>query len=384
MNTTENIISIRNRDINEANKAFAEFMSLSEKEFNARSEKDHGLYKGITPFELEEVTEKLLKDISPQTPFKADDIKLISGHSFPDIMATDYYGVEVKSTKDGKWTSVGSSIVESTRNATVERIYMLFGNLGGDPPTFMCRPYQDCLSNIYVTHSPRYMIDMKIKEKGDKTIFEKIHIPYDKFRKEENKIEYVRDYYIQQSRSEGRHEMPWWVGKKTIETDYNTELPQIKIYNELNVVEKNDLKAQMTILFPQVIKGDYADAALWLCTHRYLLCLNMRDFYSAGGQYKYLNGNLLPVPYPAVLKKLMDIMPDVKNNLTNNEGLEYSEFNSPLNHAPNKLDIWIKQVYDIFSNYSYIVDKHQVNFSDLDIDVTDFLLNPQKYVLTQK
>ena len=54
--------------------------------------------------------------------------------------------------------------------------------------------------------------------------------------------------------------------------------------------EKADLKAQMTILFPQVLLGDYDEAALWLCTHRYYLCMNVRDFFSAGGQYDMLNG----------------------------------------------------------------------------------------------
>ena len=164
-NRDESIVAIHKREVHSVSKAFAEFMSLSENEFNLRSKNNPKLYKGLSPSKLEEVTRDLLKDVAPITPFRPEDITLVSGHSFPDIMATNYCGVEVKSTKDDKWTSIGSSIVESTRNATVENIYMLFGKLGGNPPEFKLKPYQDCLSEIAVTHSPRYVINMELSEK---------------------------------------------------------------------------------------------------------------------------------------------------------------------------------------------------------------------------
>ena len=181
INSEENIITIRNRDINEADAAFAEFMQMTEEEFNERSSDNPKLYKGISSSRLEEVTEKLLKEIAPATPFRPEEITLVAGHSFPDIITEKYFGVEVKSTQSDKWTSTGSSIVETTRDSNVSNIYMLFGKLGGTPPEFRCRPYQDCLCNIAVTHSPRYMIDMEIRDKKEKTIFEKIDIPYNKF-----------------------------------------------------------------------------------------------------------------------------------------------------------------------------------------------------------
>ena len=87
-------------------------------------------------------------------------IELVSGSSFPDIVAHKYYGVEVKSTEKDKWTSIGSSILESTRNADVKRIYLTFGKLGS-PVEFLSRPYEDCLSGIAVTHYPRYQIDIR-------------------------------------------------------------------------------------------------------------------------------------------------------------------------------------------------------------------------------
>ena len=377
------IVAVDKSELHDTHEVFADFMKKSEDCFNEHARQNPKEYKNLSPSRLEEVTRDILQEVAPSTPFTKDDIVLVSGHSFPDIMAGKYYGVEVKSTKEDKWTSVGSSIVESTRDQYVEDIYMMFGKLGGKVPEFKFRPYQDCLSNIAVTHSPRYMIDMEIKEKREETIFEKIHMSYDDFHRTDDKIEVVRDYYINQAREEGRREMPWWVGKRTIDAIDNGEVPTIRLFNQLSVGEKADLKAQMTILFPQVLFGDYDEAALWLCTHRYYLCLNVRDFFSAGGQYDMLNGEKLPIPYPAVLKKLMDVMPQITNNLSANNELEYLEFNPELFYSKNKLKTWLAQVEKIFNGYTYEYKRKAIRFSELNVNLHDFLMFPQKYKLKQ-
>ncbi len=382
MSEKENIIAIRNRDISEANKAFDDFMRKTENCFNERSKANPKLYKGISSGDLEIVTEQILKEIAPSTPFRKEEIKLVAGHSFPDIVSEKYYGVEVKSTKEDKWTSTGSSIVETTRDSFVENIYMLFGKLGGNPPAFKCRPYQDCLSNIAVTHSPRYIIDMEIKDKKSKTIFDKLKVTYDKFSQDDNKIEIVRDYYISQARKEGKHEMPWWVGKKTIETGDNVEIPSIQLMSNKSADEIKWLKAEMVILFPQVINGDYSEAALWLCTHRYLLSLNLRDLFSAGGQWNCLNGKKLSTPLPAVFGKLMEIAPIVKKILTSDYNLEIKEFNSAL--AKNKYEMWLNQIETIFYNYTYQVGSNKkFRFSSLNIPVKKYLTTPESYNLSR-
>lgn len=383
MNREENIVTVNKQELHHPEVAFADFMRKAEECLNERSRLDPNYYRNLSPAALEDVTCKVLQYVAPSTPFEKDKITLVSGHSFPDIMTGDYYGVEVKSTKENKWTSVGSSIVESTRNPHVEDIYMMFGKLGGDIPEFKFRPYQDCLSNIAVTHSPRYMIDMEIKEKNEETIFEKIHMSYGDFHKSGDKIEVVRDYYINQFREDGRREMPWWIGKKTIDAIGDGEVPTIKLFNNLDKCSKANLKAQMIILFPKVLLGDYDEAALWLCTHRYYLCMNVRDFFSAGGQYDRLNGTKLDVPYPAVLKKLMDVMPIIISNLKSNNDLEYLEFNPALYYSDDRLKTWMDQVVELFGRYSFLYKKKKVKFSLLNIDVPAFLLSPQKYVLSR-
>jgi hypothetical protein len=59
------------------------------------------------------------------------NIELISGQKFPDIVAyvnsNKAYGLEVKTTKQNKWKSTGSSIFEGTRVDDVKNIHLLFG-----------------------------------------------------------------------------------------------------------------------------------------------------------------------------------------------------------------------------------------------------------------
>ena len=57
---------------------------------------------------------------------------------------------------------------------------MLFAKLAS-PIEFRCRPYEECLSEVVVTHSPRYLIDMNLAI--GKTIFDKIKTPYNELRK---------------------------------------------------------------------------------------------------------------------------------------------------------------------------------------------------------
>ena len=74
----ENIIAIHNRSIDEANRAFAEFMRMTEDCFNEKSRNNPLLYKSCSPSELEKVTEQILKEVCPSTPFKESDISHIS------------------------------------------------------------------------------------------------------------------------------------------------------------------------------------------------------------------------------------------------------------------------------------------------------------------
>lgn len=312
----DNIITIRKRDKELALSAFDDFMSKTEKYLNihaARAPKD---YATLSASDLERVSVAAMREIAPATPFKETDIQLVAGQSFPDIMAGEYYGVEVKSTKSNHWTSTGSSIVESTRNATVEEIYLLFGKLGGEPPEFKCRPYQECLYDITVTHSPRYLINMEIAK--DETIFHKMGTNYDELRTSSNAIARVRSYYRQKAIAEKKNEMPWWISSDDEVQNYSNM--NLRHIGTLTSTEKNDCVCQSLILFPNIIcdsnPNRYINVALWLCTFNGILVSNMRDLFSSGGMAKYVDDTKLPYPLPGIVIRIVNNAERVKEMLS--------------------------------------------------------------------
>lgn len=205
-------------------------------------------------------------------------IQLVSGASFPDIIANRFYGVEVKSTEKDHWTSIGSSILESTRNQSVERIFLTFGKLG-KPIRFLSRPYEECLSGIAVTHYPRYQIDMRLK-KGE-TIFDKMGISYDELRQMDNPVAPVSKYYRERLRP---GESLWWAA----DNQDAVAPPTVKLWIALSHEEKERLTVQGYALFPEVLSAGnnkkYNRYALWLATQQGVVNTNVRDSFSAGGK----------------------------------------------------------------------------------------------------
>lgn len=317
--TQNNLISVRPSDVTQTDMEFAHFMRLAESWLNDASESDRQMFRKCNGTEMEHIALKALKDVAPQTSFSVDNIKLVSGLHFPDIQAAGHFGVEVKSTKSDTWTSTGSSIVESTRIPDVSRIYMLFAKLGGKTPEFRCRPYEQCLSNIAVTHAPRYLIDMNLADNGEKNIFEKMSVEYDTFRMlgEKEKINSVRKYYMHANRAKGKYEMPWWMG------DANTEVSSsimIRFFNDLSMNEKSDIRVRMLILFPELFgpkQDKYKRAALWMCSRYSVICSNLRDTFSAGGKVEEIGGVRFKCKMPQVLKTLYQNRGLIKYLLSN-------------------------------------------------------------------
>lgn len=244
---------------------------------------------------LEEDVKAALDECAKGTPF-ANTIELISGHKFPDIIAANLYGVEVKSTKDDHWTSTGSSILESTRVPGIERIYMTFGKLGGNPIEFLSRPYEECLYDIAVTHMPRYLINMKLK-KGE-TIFDKMGIPYDELRVSDNPFAPISKYYRSRLR-EG--ESLWWAGDSGEETVSAT----IRLWKNVSSDEKKRFTVFGCLNYPEIFGGNYDRYALWL-TSQGVVDPHIRDQFSAGGQEPMRLSDYSVVKFPGVYRRIKD------------------------------------------------------------------------------
>ncbi len=344
MNQDNNIIAIRKRDISLAHEAFAALMKKTEDILNTEAQKNTDEYKALTSSTLERRAVEKIKTACLDTPFDPNEVKLVAGQRFPDIVADQYYGIEVKTTKENHWTSTGSSIVESTRVENVNDIYMLFGKLGGPIPQFKCRPYQDVLYDIAVTHSPRYLINMELGEKD--TIFAKMGTSYDDFRTSSDSISIARNYYRERAKSQNRQEMPWWLTSDNID---NAHSFNIRLWNSLELYEKRDLRAKCMILFPEALNParkmyKYNNTTLWLCSYNQVVTPNIRDLYSAGGQITHVNGIPLEKPVPQVFNIIVDYSDDIKTMLTfpsKEMMLMIREFNPALLRNKNMYEEWL-------------------------------------------
>ena len=340
----KNIIAIRKVDVHKANQAFDELMGITQKQMNEAAIINPACYQSLTAHELEITSLNAIKSACKDTPFNPDNIALISGQRFPDIVAEKYYGVEVKSTKSDSWKSTGSSIVESTRDINVENIYMLFGKLGGKIPQFKCRPYHDVLYDITVTHSPRYLIDMELTT--GTTIFDKMATTYDDFRKSGDSINIMRRYYQEIARNNHKQEMPWWLTSENLADDnmINGGI-NVRLWSGLGVEEKNWLTAMILVLFPETMHSNYENAALWLCSYYQVVNHCMRDLYTAGGKISHVNGQRLQKPVKHLYATIVELAPMIKTLLrvaTLDMALLLQDYNPVLSKSKDKYEMWIK------------------------------------------
>ena len=329
-----NIIAVYNKNKQIALQEFDLFMNKTNTYMNKLAQ-DTNYYVGCDSKQLEKEVLSAMKEQCKGTSFLPDDIQLVSGQRFPDIIASKHFGVEVKSTKENKWVSTGSSIVESTRIEDVNHIYMLFGKLGGKPIEFKCKPYHNCLYDIAVTHSPRYLIDMEITQ--ERTIFSKMGIEYDKFRLSEDPINTVRTYYLEKIKKEKRTAMLWWIGSETVTS------PTLRLWSgrSLDQEKQNIYKAQLLILFPtEICNSNYDRATLWLCIRHSIINTHFRDLFTAGGQVQIEN-----CCCPAIIKRILRVAPIVKQILLEESLLFDIKDNNPdLFYAKDKYAYWVLQV----------------------------------------
>lgn len=206
---------------------FRLLMSKTDALLNAEAVDKQDYYAKRNSSLLETDVYEALCRCAVHTPFE-NTISLVSGSSFPDIVASRFYGVEVKSTIKNHWKSIGSSILESTRDPNVERIFLTLGKLG-KPVSFMSRPYEECLSGISVTHYPRYQIDMELP--AGQTIFDKMGISYDELRKMDNPVAPVSTYYKSKLKP---GESLWWAAEEE-----SVAPPILRLWTSLSSEQKN-------------------------------------------------------------------------------------------------------------------------------------------------
>lgn len=287
---------------------------------------------------FEEDVFRNLNKASKGTVFE-NTIDLVSGHRFPDIVIKEIYGVEVKTTKQSHWTSTGNSIFESTRINNVKNIFIYFARLS-EPIEFKYRRYEECLSNIAVTHSPRYLIDMELS-KGD-SIFDKIGIEYEKLREMQNPIiPFIK--YIRKSTKKG--EEPWWMGSE--ETQVIS--PIVRLFTNLDKDEKEKIVIEAMALFPEIFSNKntkYYRVTAWLAARYGIVNPSMRDSFTAGGVVDISIGKNNYYSIPRVFKNLHDNIQEVIKYLGSRPKEDIYYYSDELMNDQRPLDKWVKEFFD--------------------------------------
>ncbi len=324
---------------------FCSLMKATDLLLNSEAKNKQEYYLKRNGTELEMDVFKALQRCAIHTPFE-NSIILVSGASFPDIVANNYYGVEVKSTNKNHWKSIGSSILESTRNPNVERIYLTFGKLG-KPVSFKSRPYEECLSGISVTHYPRYQIDMELKS-GD-TIFDKMGITYDELRKMENPTIPVSRYYKSKLKP---GESLWWAAEEIEET---SAPPILRLWTSLSPKEKNSYTVKGYALFPEILGNSgtkYQRYSLWLATNCSIINTNIRDQFSAGGKVdiETIYGTFKKMP--AAFGKIAKYYELIKETILNTSESMLIEHWQTEKISENRIEQWCKYAAHYASSYN--------------------------------
>lgn len=282
---------------NVENTEFESLITLTTNTLQETAKNQNERYLTLLGNKLENEVFDVMSTCAVNTPFE-NTIQLVSGQKFPDIVANNYYGVEVKSTKQNHWRTTGNSVLESTRIEDVQHIYMLFGKIY-NPIEFRCKLYQDCLYDVLVTHSPRYAIDMNLNI--GETIFDKLGVDYDTIRKSSNPIKPFKDYY-RNNLDEGQE--LWWLDNE----EYKPDSIVFRIWNSLSKHEKDEFIIKGLTYFPEILgnrQTKFDKFTLWLSVKQRVICPNVRDLFTAGGKGDILlNGSLL-TNLPKVLIKFI-------------------------------------------------------------------------------
>jgi hypothetical protein len=198
--------------------------------------------------------------------------------AFPDI-AIGLFGIEVKFSLNDTWRSVANSVLETNRIESVEKVYLVFGKMGGKPEV-RWGDYEQSVIHVRTSHVPRFEVELF----ASRSLFELMGISYDAFcaLKMEDKMHHIRAY-ARSRLKEG--ERLWWLEDKP---DADHTLPiQARLYTSLTTVEKTRLRAEATLLCPNIVnsgrsRSKYDDVVLYLLTYHGVICHQARDLFSAG------------------------------------------------------------------------------------------------------
>lgn len=185
-----------------------------------------------------------------------------STQKFPDFVIEDgeKIGVEVKKTDADKWDVPGGSVYESLRNSI--ETFVLMGKFGGTPEARL-KKYEECISDLTVTHSPRFHLRMDLAV-GEDYLTRNNASDLLNLHKDKELNRRIRELL--------RTDKDTWYTGESVES-----------FSDLKQDEKICFFVDGVVLFPEVTGGDYSNFAPWMIYKCLVWCSNIRDVFSAGG-----------------------------------------------------------------------------------------------------
>jgi hypothetical protein len=288
--------------------------------------------------EFELIVYDVTVEVSSGTPFEG---KLVhtADREFPDIVAAGFFGVEVKATKKDDWTSIGNSVLESSRFPSVEKIYMFFGKLGG-APNIIFRDYEDCLKGVAVTHYPRYQIDMKLE--AGKSIFHEMGIDYATLRQSSTPVKQIRAYYKSRLK-EG--DALWWIEED--QDQIANSSPIVRNFASLSPEQRDVIKVDVFTQFPEVFSSSnkkFERVPAHLAVRYGVVTANLRDHFTAGGQtvVEY-EGEEAKVPQ--IFGEALRLSTQIAANLSEKTETDLSQaWNKRIENFESFLKAWLNEI----------------------------------------
>lgn len=228
--------------------------------------------------DFENEVAEVIKKIACQKGIASDLVYQTGAQTFPDIVV-DGYGIEVKFSKSSKWESTGNSTFESTYAKNVDQeIFVFFGQKRGNFIDVKYKKYGECLSEIKITHKPRFMISMNL---GDgESVLSKMQITYEEYRTLDKK---VKEQKVKSYLSEGLEQ-----GESIVEIDEEaTVSAKIKNINNFDSNTRKKIRAELYVLFPSLIGNNnnkYNELPAYLIKKYNAYAPSLRDLFTAGGQ----------------------------------------------------------------------------------------------------
>lgn len=251
----------------------------SEQKFNIFKEKDLATFSEEIIYNIS--IEILNKD---KTQCQVNYSK--GGHQFPDITYTfssgESFGIEVKSSKSSGngWSINGNSILGKTSIKVIDT-YIIFVKYNHNGLKIKAKRYEDSISDIVVTHSPRYKIDLSIA--NEETFFARSGISYIELNNSDDPIRLIVDYFCSQG------ETAWWLPNETMEKVSPAVISSLSEFKQRYPKLIDDIYGKAYVLFPEILfyssnQHKYNNLAKWLMANYSIADASLRDKFSAGGK----------------------------------------------------------------------------------------------------